>query len=93
MLNKSIEEDTEETATSIIPAGTGLAALPKKLVDEMVVGDYVRRRKPRAQALDGQVLVVQAAELMQARKIIKWIWPHGCILHCMYMWQQSLHTN
>ena len=68
-----------EGSNSMVPAGTGLAALPKKLVDKMVAGEYVdfaelppAKGKARAvpQALEGQVLVVQAADLMQSRKII-----------------------
>ena len=78
-LNRSIEDEAEKAATAMVPAGTGLAALPKKLVDKMVAGEYVdfaelppAKGKARAvpQALEGQVLVVQAADLMQSRKII-----------------------
>ena len=62
-----------------MPTGTGLAAIPKKLFDKIVMGQYINsaelppaKGKARSipQALEGQVLVVQAADLVQSCKII-----------------------
>ena len=75
-LGKAIERD--ETVTTLVPAGAGLAALPKRLVEKMLAGEYVdfaelppAKGKARAvpQALEGQVLVVQAADLMQSSSV------------------------
>ena len=59
--------------------GMGLPPLPKKLVDKILAGEYVdfaelppARGKARAvpQALEGQIVVVQAADLLQSRRVI-----------------------
>ena len=65
--------------TSTVMLGTGLPPLPKKLVDKILAGEYVdfaelppARGKARAvpQALEGQIVVVQAADLLQSRRVI-----------------------
>lgn len=59
--------------------GTGLPALPKKFIEKIRGREYVDfadmppakgKSRPLSQALDGQVLVVQAADLLQTRKLI-----------------------
>ena len=64
---------------STVMLGTGLPSLPKKLIDKILVGEYVdfaelppARGKARAvpQALEGQIVVVQAADLLQSRRVI-----------------------
>lgn len=65
--------------SSLVQLGVGLPALQKKLVDKIEAGEYVdfnelppakgKGRLP-SQALEGQVLVVQAADLVQSRRII-----------------------
>ena len=66
-------------ARSTVVLGTGLPSLPKKIVDKIVAGEYVdfaklppARGKARAvpQALEGQIVVIQAADLLQSRRVI-----------------------
>ncbi len=68
-----------QTPTPLVALGTGLPALPKKLVAKILAGEYIDfaelppakgKTRPVSQALEGQIVVVQAAELLQARKII-----------------------
>ena len=63
----------------MVTTGAGLAALPKKLVSKILANEYIdftelppAKGKARnvPQSLEGQVLVVQAADLMQAQKLI-----------------------
>jgi len=63
----------------LVSVGTGLPALPRKLIARVLANEYVDfaelppakgKGKPLPQSLEGQIIVVQAAELMQARKII-----------------------
>ena len=65
--------------TSTVMLGTGLPPLPKKLVDKILAGEYVdfaelppARGKAQAvpQALEGQIVVVQTADLLQSRCVI-----------------------
>ena len=64
---------------STVMLGTGLPFLPKKLMDKILAGEYVdfaelppARGKARAvpQAQEGQIVVVQAADLLQSRRVI-----------------------
>ena len=64
---------------SSVATGEGLPALSKRLVEKIVAGDYVDfselppakgKSKGPPQALEGQVVIIQAAELMSSRKII-----------------------
>lgn len=63
----------------MVTMGTGLAALPKKLVTKILANDYIDfaelppargKSRPVPHALEGQVIVVQAADLIETRKII-----------------------
>ena len=64
---------------SLVPTGQGLAAVSKKLVNKIIANEYIdfnelppAKGKGRSisQAFEGQLVVVQAADLMQARKTI-----------------------
>ena len=59
--------------------GAGLAALPRKIVEKILSNEYVDftelppakgKSRPVPQSLEGQVIVIQAADLMATRKII-----------------------
>ena len=59
--------------------GSGLPIVPKKLVTKILANEYVNfvelppakgKGRTMPQSLEGQVIVVQAADLLQARKII-----------------------
>ena len=65
--------------TPLVTVGSGLPALSKKLIARVLVNEYIDfaelppakgKGRPMPQLLEGQIMVVQAAELMQARKII-----------------------
>jgi len=73
------KDEVEPSSQAMVTTGTGLAALPKKLVSKILVNEYIDftvlpPAKGKAhnvpQSLEGQVLVVQAAHLMQAQKLI-----------------------
>ena len=64
---------------SLVPVGQGLAALPRKLVDRVRANEYInflelppakRKTRTASQMMDGQILLVQAADLNQRWKII-----------------------
>ena len=85
---------------STVMLGTGLPSLPKKLVDKILAGEYVdfaelppARGKARAvpQALEGQIVVVQAADLLQSRCVIPDLAPLGC--SAMPFLQQLSHPR
>ena len=79
---KKAKEEPEPNTThpqAMVTTGVGLAALPKKLVKKIKANEYIDftelppakgKSRPVPQSLEGQVLVVQAADLLQARKII-----------------------
>ena len=80
-LEKAKEEPEPNTThpQAMVATGVGLAALPKKLVEKIKANEYIDftelplakgKSRPVPQSLEGQVLVVQAADLLQARKII-----------------------
>lgn len=63
----------------MICLGPGLAPIPRKTVDRIRAGEYVDfsefpptrgKAGPVPQSLEGQVIVVQAADLLQSRKVI-----------------------
>jgi hypothetical protein len=63
----------------MVSLGPGLASLPKKLIDRIRADEYVDlaemppakgKARPVPQMGEGQVIVVQAADLVQSRKII-----------------------
>lgn len=78
-LNAGREDTSSQMLSSLVTMGTGLTALPKKLVANILAGEYIDfddlhpargKTRPASQALEGQVIVVQAADLLQTRKII-----------------------
>ena len=65
--------------SSTMATGEGLPALPRKWVERIQVGDYMDftelppaggRARGLPKTLDGQILVVQAADLMETRQAI-----------------------
>ena len=63
----------------LVAMGSGLAAIPKKLVAKILANEYIDfaelppakgKGRPMPQSLEGQIIVVQAADLLQTRKII-----------------------
>lgn len=63
----------------LVSMGSGLPALPRKMVERIRANEYVDfselppakgKGRPVPQALEGQVIVVQAADLIHNRKII-----------------------
>ena len=80
-LEKAKKEPEPNTThpQAMVTTGVGLAALPKKLVKKIKANEYTDftelppakgKSCPIPQSLEGQVLVVQVADLLQARKII-----------------------
>ena len=82
-LSSSAETTPHPIATlkppSTVMLGTWLPSLPRKLIDKILAGEYVdfaelppARGKARAvpQALEGRIVVVQAADLLQSRRAI-----------------------
>ena len=68
-------ESSADTAQPMISLGSGLPALSKKMVAKILANEYVdfselppAKGKGHAvpQSLEGQVVVVQAADLLQA---------------------------
>ena len=68
-----------EKPGAVVPLGQGLPALPKKTVDRIRSYEYVdftelppAKGKMRAipQSVEGQIIVVQAEDLMQSKKLI-----------------------
>lgn len=64
---------------SLVQLGCGLAALPKKIVEKIEANEYVDfsdlppakgKGRSMSQTFEGQVVVVQAADLLQSRKLI-----------------------
>ena len=77
-LNTSLEDTNIQMPTPLVTMGTGLPALPKKLVAKILANEYIDfaelplargKTRPASQALEGQVIVVQAADLLPASKI------------------------
>jgi hypothetical protein len=80
----SILDGSEPEGQSISPSplvtmGPGLSAIPKKLVAKILANEYIDftelpppkgKGRPMPQSLEGQTIVVQAADLLQTRKII-----------------------
>jgi len=64
---------------TLVQPGPGLPAIPRKLADRIKVGEYVDfmelppargKSRPITQAPEGQVIVVQAADIAPARKLV-----------------------
>ena len=65
--------------TPLLSMGAGLSAIPKKLVAKILSNEYVDftefppakgKGRPMPHSFEGQIIVVQAADLIQSRKII-----------------------
>ena len=72
-------EQESVTGRQWINVGTGLPALPKKLVERIRANEYIDfadlppakgKSRPLPQSLEGHVIVVQAADLAQPRRVI-----------------------
>ena len=72
-------EQESVTSRQRINVGAGLPALPKKLVEQIRVNEYIDfadlppakgQNRPLLQSLEGHVIVVQAADLAQPRRVI-----------------------
>ena len=77
--SKSVCKTPASTVQKLIPTGSGLASLPKKLVDRIVSGQYVDfselpPAKGRTRSLpnteEGHIVVIRAEDLAGARKMI-----------------------
>ena len=77
--DSTVAESTLEPIQPLVSLGSGLAALPKKLVTKILANEYIDfaelppargKSKLMPQSLDGQIIVVQAVDLVQVRKII-----------------------
>lgn len=75
----SMENTSIQIPTPLITMVAGLPELPKKLVAKILANEYIDfaelppargKARPAPQVLEGQVIVVQAADLLQTRKII-----------------------
>ena len=64
---------SSQPPTPLVAIGTGLPALPKKLIARVLAHDYIDlaelppakgKGRPMPQSLEGQIIVIQAAELM-----------------------------
>ena len=71
--------DCQKPCSSMVLTGEGLPSLPKKCVDKILAGEFIdladlppAKGKVKAipNASDGQIVVVQAADLMEHRKLI-----------------------
>ena len=74
-LEKGETEGGSGTPQPLVSLGSGLPAVPKKLVTKILANEYVDfaelppakgKGRPMPQLLEGQVIVVQAADLLQA---------------------------
>ena len=80
LANLEKEADTGgSTPQPLVSIGTGLSDIPKKLMMKMLASEYIDfaelppvkgKGRPMPQSLEGQVIVVQAVDLSQSRKII-----------------------
>ena len=73
------KSDHVKVTDSMCATGEGLPALPKKCVDKILAGEFVDfvdltpakgRVKASHHAIEGQIVVVQAADLLENRKLI-----------------------
>ena len=78
LLNQGAKDETT-LANPLVTPGAGLLALPKKLVEKITANEYIDfgelpPTKGKVQALptglEGQVVLVQAADLVQPKKLI-----------------------
>ena len=79
------QQDSTKACSSMIPMGEGLPALPKKCVDKILAGEFIdladlppaKGKEAIPNTTDGQIVVVQAADLMEHRNSSQ-VLPHGC---------------
>ena len=73
------ESARKESTLALVQMGCGLPALTKKLLDKIEAGNYIDlaklppvkgKGKTVSQAFDGQIVVVQATDLVQTRRLI-----------------------
>lgn len=73
------ELKTPTASQQLVSVGMGLPSLPRKMVDRIRANEYVDfaelppargKGRPMSQAMEGQVIVVQAADLLQSRRVI-----------------------
>lgn len=86
-------------APPLIALGRGLAAIPKKLVAKILSNEYIDftelppakgKTRTMPQSLEGQIIVVQAADLIQARKIIP---DFATWVQCFALYTATLATK
>ena len=72
-------EQESSTSRQWISVGVGLPGLPQKVIDRIRANEYIdftelppsqRQEQALLQSLEGQVIVVQAADLAQPRRVI-----------------------
>ena len=72
-------ESAAVKASALVPMGAVLPAISKRMLNKILAGEYVdftelppARGKARSvpQSLEGQILIVQSSDLMQARQVI-----------------------
>lgn len=75
----AVREQYTQAAQPLSTVGPGLPSLPKRLMEKIRANEYVEfselppakgKSRTLSQAMEGQVLVVQAADLLQTRKVI-----------------------
>ena len=86
----------DEAGSSLVQMGCGLPALSKKLMEKIEAGEYVDftelppaqgKGRSMSQAFDGQVVIVQAADVVQTRRLIPdlamWVQCFGLVTAAM----------
>ena len=70
------QSDSQKPGLSMVPTGEGLPSLPKEYVDKILAGEFIDladlppakgKVKTIPNATDGQIVMVQAADLMEHR--------------------------
>lgn len=98
-LDKSEAEAGSSVPQPLVSLGSGLPAITKKLLTKILANEYVDfaelppakgKGRPMPQSLEGQVIVVQAADLFQARKIIPDL---ATWLQCFSLYVATLATK
>ena len=79
LMSKLESNEVRSSSQPPVTIGTGLPALPKKLIARVLANEYIDflevppakvKGRPMPKSLEGQLIVVQATELLQIRKII-----------------------
>ena len=82
------KSETSKITHSMVTTGEGLPSLPKKCVEKILAGEFIDfaelppakgKVKSIPHTVEGQIVVIQAADLMESRKLIPdlatWIQP------------------